>query len=179
MSPLVLTKLPGFLEHLPEGVHDFSSDILTLALSNSDPATESVPPASSTAACVLANVTEISSYANLSSRTLSTAVVTEPEIVAVIPQNITLTATGAVPTFRWVYVFNASSTSPSNPLIGHYDLGSGITLADTDTLTLEFDPDEGFLTVGDDINNIGFYYKVWARQTYGWESLVAIDWWAE
>lgn len=181
MSNLALTKLPGFLEHLPEGVHNFAVDTLALALSNTDPTTESVPPGSSTTACALANVTQISSYANLSSLQLTTSKrdYLPINVSVLIPNSITVTASDAVPPFRWVYIYNTSSTTPLNALIGHYDLGSSITLAQDDTFNLRFDIEEGFLTIGDFIASFSFFFPSWTRQHFGWESLFAIDWWAE
>lgn len=176
MSPTPLTKLPGFVEHLAEKVHNLSTGTFTLALSNTPPTGQSPPPSNSTSACVLANVTQIS-YANLSSRTLTTSVVQSGETVVLRANNIALTATGAVPTFRWVYVYNASTTLFINALLGYYDLGTGgVTLGNGDTLTITFDPNEGILSIG---GTYGIYYSSWIAQTYGWESLSAIDWWAE
>lgn len=173
-----LIKLPGLVEHIPEGVHNFSADTFALALSNTAPESETTPPTSSTTACVLANVTEIA-YTNLSSLTLTTSVAVLPEAALFIPQAITLTASGAVPTFRWVYVYNDTTTVVSQPLLGYYDLGAGVTLANTDTLTLAFNPEEGALAIGSPLNSFSIYYASWARQTYSWEAQFAVDWWAE
>jgi hypothetical protein len=47
-----------------------------------------------------------------------------------------MTATGAVGPFRYVVLYN--ETAPSDELICWYDYGSEITLAEDDTLTLDF-----------------------------------------
>jgi len=52
------TKLNGFVEHVAEGVHNLGSDQLKVALSNTAPGSEGTPPTGSTAACILANVTQ-------------------------------------------------------------------------------------------------------------------------
>lgn len=173
-----LTKLPGLVEHIPEGVHNFAADTFKLALSNTAPESESTSPASSTTACVLASVTEIA-YTNLSSLTLTTAVTVLPEAALLVPQTHTLTASGAVPEFRWVYLYNNTTTAVTKPLLGYYDLGTPITLANTDTVTLAFNPEEGALAIGSALNSFSVYYASWARQTYGWEAAFAVDWWAE
>lgn len=139
-------KLNGFVEHLAEGVHNLGTGALTLALSNTAPGSESTPPTGATSACVLANVTQIS-YTNLSSRLLTTASsVQSAGTYALSVNDLTLTASGgSVGPFRYIYVFNDTPTSPADPLIGYFDYGSSITLADGETFT--FDVGANLLTV--------------------------------
>jgi hypothetical protein len=42
--------------------------------------------------------------------------------------------------FRYVILYNSSAT---NKVVGYYDYGSSITLADTETFTVDFDPTNG------------------------------------
>lgn len=140
-------KLDGFVEHLAEKVHDLGSDQLVLALSNTAPGSESTPPSGSTSACVLANVTQIS-YANLSSRNLTTASSAQTSgTYRLIINDITLSATGTVGPFRYVYIYNDTPTSPADPLIGYYDYGSSLTLYNGETLTVDFDGANGVLSL--------------------------------
>lgn len=46
--------------------------------------------------------------------------------------------------FRYVILYNSSAT---NKLIGNYDYGSSITLANTETFTVDFDDTNGVLTI--------------------------------
>ena len=132
-------KLNGFVEHLAEGVHNLGTGALTIALSNTAPGSESTPPTGSTAACILANVTQIS-YTNCSSRVLTTATSAQTAgTYALTVNDLTLTASGGtVGPFRYVYMYNDTPTSPADPLIGYWDYGSSITLADTETFLLDF-----------------------------------------
>lgn len=132
-------KLDGFVEHLAEKVHNLGSDQLVVALSNTDPATETPPPDGNTADCILANVTEIT-YTNLSSRNLTTSSSSQSGgTEALVLADLVLTASGgSVGPFRYVYIYNDTPTSPADPLIGYYDYGSSITLLDGETLTLDF-----------------------------------------
>lgn len=134
-----MTKINGFVEHLAEGVHDFATDQLVVALSNTDPTSDGVQ--ASTAAAVLATVTEIS-YTNLSSRNLTVSSSSQTSGTQdVVVNDLVLTASGAVATFRYVYVYNDTPTSPADPLIGYYDYGSGITMANAETFTVDFTGD--------------------------------------
>lgn len=144
----VFNKLNGFVEHLAEKVHNLGSDQLAVALSNTAPGSESTPPTGSTAACILANVTQVS-YTNLSSRNVTTSSSAQTSgTYKLVCNDLVLTASGgSVGPFRYVYLFNDTSTSPADPLIGYYDYGSSITLASGETLTVDFDGTNGVLTV--------------------------------
>jgi hypothetical protein len=139
-------KLNGFVEHLAEKVHNLGSDQLTVALSNTAPGSESIPPTGSTAACILANVTQIS-YTNCSTRNIATTSSLQTSgTYKLTLTDLTLTASGgSVGPFRYVYIYNDTSTSDN--LICYFDYGSSITLADTETLLIDFDATNGLLTV--------------------------------
>lgn len=141
-------KLNGFVEHLAEGVHNLGSGQLVVALSNTAPGSEGTPPTGATTACVLANVTQIS-YTNCSSRNITTSSSQQTSgTYRLILNDLVLTASGGtVGPFRYVYVYNDTPTSPADPLIGYYDYGSSITLADTETFTIDFDGTNGLLSV--------------------------------
>lgn len=132
------TKLNGFVEHLAEGVHNLGTGTLTVALSNTAPGSEGTPPTGSTAACVLANVTQIS-YTNLSSRVITTSSSAQSGgTYSLVLTDLVLTASGAVGPFRYVYIYNDTPTSPADPLICYYDYGSSISLATGETFTIDF-----------------------------------------
>lgn len=57
----------------------------------------------------------------------------------------TLTATGAIPTFQHVYLYN--DTAAGKPLMGAWSYPTGITLADTQQFVIDFDPSAGVLTI--------------------------------
>lgn len=118
-----------------------------IALSNTAPGSETTPPTGSTAACVLANVTQIS-YTNLSSRNITTTSSLQTSgTYKLTLTDLVLTATGAVGPFRYVYIYNSTATTPANALIGYYDYGSSISLAAGESLTINFDDTNGVLTI--------------------------------
>jgi len=133
-------KFQAFVEHLAEKVHNLGSDALTIALTNSAPnvATNTV----------LADITQIS-YTNCSARvpTISSSAQTTGTYKLTLA-DLTLTASGGtVGPFRYVVLYNDTPTSPADPLIAYYDYGSSITLADTETLLIDFDSSGGALTL--------------------------------
>jgi hypothetical protein len=140
-------KVYGFVEHLAEKMHNLGADQLVVALSNTAPASESTRPDVTTANCILANVSQIS-YTNCSSRNLTTTTSSQSSgTYALVLADLTLTATGTVGPFRYVYIYNSSATLATNPLIGYYDYGSSITLASGETFTIDFDNVSGVLTL--------------------------------
>ncbi len=132
-------KLFPFVEHLCEGVHNFASDATctpTIALT-----TNAEIPTTSDA--VLADITPIS-YTNLSARvvTVTTSSQTSGTYKLVLA-DLVLTASGAVATFRHVVLYNDDPTSPADPLVCYWDYGSDVTLASTETFTIDFDATNG------------------------------------
>jgi len=144
----VFNKLNGFVEHLSEGVHNLGSDQLVLALSNVAPASETTPPSSTTADCVLANVTQIS-YTDLSTRDITTDSSAQSSgTYRLVLDDLTLSSTGTVGPFRYIYLYNTTPTSPADPLIGYFDYGANLTLNTGESLTIDFDQASGAITLG-------------------------------
>mgnify|MGYP003120483843 FL=1 len=121
---------------------------LAVALSNTAPGSESSNPTADNNG-ILANVTQIS-YSNCSSRNLTVANTTAQAsgTFKLIVNDLTLTASGTVGPFRYIYIFNDTITSPvADPLIGYYDYGTSITLNNGDTFTLDFSPSNGVIQI--------------------------------
>lgn len=140
-------KINDFVEKLAEKTHNLGSDTLTVALSNTAPASESSNPVSDGNG-VLANVTQIS-YTNCSSRAITTtSSVQTSGTYKLTLTDLTLTASGgSVGPFRYVYIYNDTATSPADALIAYYDYGSSITLNSGESLLIDFDASNGFLTI--------------------------------
>jgi len=129
-------KINSFVENLAEKQIDLSGNGLTVALTNT---------AHTATWGELADLTQVS-YTNLSSRviTVSSSAQTSGTYKLVLT-DLVLTATGAVGPFRYVYVYDDNSTG--DKLIAYYDYGSSISLATSDTFTIDFDGTNGFLTI--------------------------------
>ena len=130
-------KFYCFVEDLAEKKHNLGSDTLTVALC----AAANPPSLSNT---VLANITQIS-YTNLSSRVLSTVSSSQTTgTYKLVVSDLVLTASGgAVAAFRYIVIYN--DTAANDELIGYYDYGSDLTLADGESLTLDFNATNGLL----------------------------------
>jgi hypothetical protein len=139
------TKFQAFVEHLAEGVHNFSSDAtctITVALCNA----ANAPSVSADA--VLADITTIA-YTNLSARVVGVASSAHTTGTYKLTVNdLTLTASGGpVAPFRYVVLYNDDPTSPADPLICFFDYGSDLTLNNGESLLLNFDGAAGLFTI--------------------------------
>jgi hypothetical protein len=58
-----------------------------------------------------------------------------------------VSASGAVGPFRYAVLYNDTQTSPAKPLIGYWDYGSAVTMANGDTFTIDLDQTNGILQI--------------------------------
>lgn len=126
-------KFLPFVEHLAEGVHNFASHQLKVALTNTAPTNtfETYSQLTSPLATTnLSGATPFNITTTSSSQTSGT--------YSLVLTDLVLTATGAVGPFRYVVIYNDTPTSPADPLIGYYDHGSPISLANGETYTIDF-----------------------------------------
>lgn len=130
-------KFNSFVEALAEKVHNLGSDTLTIALCS----TANAPVSSNTQ---LSNLTQIA-YTNLSSRVLTTSTSSQTSgTYKLVINDLVLTASGgSVASFQYVVVYNDTATNKE--LICWFDYGSAVTLANGETLTLDFDATNGLL----------------------------------
>ena len=139
------TKVNNFVKN---AVHDMDleSDQIAVALTNTAPGSESTDPTGdAVGAGVIANLTQIS-YSNCSSRNVGTTSSTQSGgTYKLVLQDLTLTASGTVGPFRYIYLFNDTVTG--DPLIGLYDYGASVTLNNGDTFTLDFSPSNGVIQI--------------------------------
>ena len=129
-------KFNQFVADIANKVHNLGSDQITVAL------TDSSPVATNT---VIANISQIS-YTNLSSRNITTTSSSQTSgTYSLILNSITLSATGTVPQFRYVVIYN--STTGSGNLIGWYDIGSEINMVSGAQTQITFSSASTLLTI--------------------------------
>jgi hypothetical protein len=143
------TKYNVFTEDLANKVHDLfgtagsGADTLKIILSNSAPNTATH--------AVRADAGELSggngytsggtSVSNAGTRSSGTVNVASSSTV-------TFTASGgSIGAFRYAILYNDTPTSPADPLIGYWDYGSSITLADGESLTITISTPTALLSI--------------------------------
>jgi len=132
-------KCNAFVENIAEKVHNLQADSLKVALT----ASANAPVATNS---ILSDITEVA-YTNLSARalTVSSSAQTSGTYKLVIADLVLTASGGSVATFRYIVIYNDTPSSPLKPLICWFDYGSSLTLADGETLTLDFDGTSGLL----------------------------------
>lgn len=134
-------KIQDYAEQVNKGVHVWSSHTFKAALSNS---------ATVATNTVLSDLTQISTANGYTGGaggglTLDTVTLSETTGTAkvTIADEVFTASGGSVGPFRYVTIYNDSATSPADALVCWFDYGSSITLADTETFTLDFDATNG------------------------------------
>ena len=134
MPASTLTLYQDFKEQLGKAVHNLSSHSFKAALTNTAPNTATHT--------VLADITQLSTGGGYTGGAgggiaLTTGYTETGGTGTMTATDVTFTATGgSVGPFRYVAVYN--DTAASDNLVGYLDYGSSITLANTESLTLDF-----------------------------------------
>lgn len=133
-------KFQDFPEQVLKGVHNFSAHSFKILLTNA------APVATNT---VKADLTEIAAGNGYTAGGLAVDSVTLTEtggVAKVTAADEVLTAAGgSIGPFRYAVLYNDTPTSPADPLVGWWDYGSSLTLADGESFTVDFDATNGFL----------------------------------
>ena len=123
-------KHQNWVEDMQESVNTGSDSFVVALTTNAN-----APSASNATLSALTTI----SYTNLSSRSLTTSTSAQSAgTFTLLFADLTLTASGAVATFRWVDIYDDTPTSPADPLMCYYDYGADVTLANGETFTLDF-----------------------------------------
>jgi tagatose-1,6-bisphosphate aldolase non-catalytic subunit AgaZ/GatZ len=144
MPSAAYSKFNDYVEQESKAVHNWAAHTFKVALSNT------APSASNT---VLADITQIATSGGYvggagGGFTLDSVTLTETSGTAKLSiADEVITATGgSIGPFRYAIVYNDSATSPADALVNSYDYGSSITLADGESLTIDFDAAAGVWT---------------------------------
>lgn len=136
------TKFQAFVENLAEKVHNLGADTLKVMLCNTAPvATNSIK----------GDLTEIGAgngyTAGGATPTISASAQTTGTYKLTLADVVFTASGGTIGPFRYAVLYNDTPTSPADPLIGFWDYGSAVTLADGETFTVDFDATNGVLQI--------------------------------
>lgn len=123
-------KHNNWVEDMQESVNTGSDQFVVALTTNAN-----APVAANATLSALTTI----SYTNLSSRNLTTSTSAQSSgTFTLLFADLTLTASGAVATFRWVDIYDDTPTSPADPLAFFYDYGADVTLASGETFSLDW-----------------------------------------
>lgn len=112
------TKFDNFAVMRADGDIALTSDVLKVYLSNTAPNV-----ATMTGKADLAEIATGNGYTGAITPVTSSFVLVAGQ-VSIAMESFRLTATGTIGPFRYLVLYNSSSVSPANALIGYWDLGS-------------------------------------------------------
>ena len=127
-----------FVQDVGRGVHNLNTNSLRVALTNA------APTVSSNA--VLADISQLvtgGGYTGGAGGGVAVTVTSYSQTsgvgtLAVTNDSVITASGGTIGPFRYAVLYNDTPTSPADPLIGYWDYGSTITLADGETFTVDF-----------------------------------------
>lgn len=132
MPVSAFTRFNIFSEDLCKKVHNLHADLLKIYLSNTAPDVA--------ADAVKADMAEIAGGNGYTAggHSVTNSVSRTGAVSSVVGVDVVITATGAVGPFRYVPLYNDTPAAPADPLIGYWDYGSAISLANGETFTTDF-----------------------------------------
>lgn len=135
-------KFHQFVENIAHGVHDLAADTLMVALTNTTPSATNE---------VFGDITEITAqngYSAGGEQAVQASSSQTSGTYKLVLGDVTFTASGgSFGPFRYPVLYNTTPTSPADPLIGHWDYGSSISVTDGNSFTVDFDASAGVLTI--------------------------------
>lgn len=154
MATATFSKINDFVENLANAI-DANADTFLIALSNTAPSGEGSNPTADGNG-IIGNVTEIdtgrpySNYTDSLTTDYTLESVTSSQTSGTYTldcADFTITASGgAISTWRYLYIFDDTVATPADPIVGVWDYGSAIDLADGDTANININA-SGLLTI--------------------------------
>jgi hypothetical protein len=135
---VAFVKFHTFVDEMSKAGHNLQTAVYKVALTNTAPTplTDTVWNTTVYPAPAAAN----GYTAGGNTITTSSASTTAYVFKLVLADSVFTATAGGIGPFRYVILYNSSAT---NKVVGYYDYASSITLADTETFTVDFDPTTG------------------------------------
>ena len=132
------TKYHAFVDEVSKAGHNLQTAVFKCALTNTAPTplTDTVWNTTVYPAPAAADGYTAGGNTLTTSSASSTAYVFK----LVLDDTVFTATAGGIGPFRYAIILNSSA---ANKVVGFYDYGSSITLADTETFTVDFDPTNG------------------------------------
>ncbi len=134
---VAFNKFEQFVTDLSDGVHTAcmtaDTDTLKIYLSNATP--------SASADLIKTDLAEIGAgngYTAGGEDTANAATESTGTITVAGTDVVWTASSGTIGPFQYIVLYNDTPSSPVDPLIGWWDHGSAVTLADTETFTVDF-----------------------------------------
>lgn len=133
-------KFNQFVEYMAEGVYNLGGDTLKVCLTNTQPSAGNT---------IRSNITELSAGSGYSTggntASISSSAQSSGTYKLVLGDVVFTASGGSIGPFRYAVLYDDTPTSPADPLIGWWDYGAPITVADGETFTLDFSADNGVI----------------------------------
>lgn len=126
-------KFHQFVENLAKGVHNLDADVLKVYLTAA-----TLDAAADAVKADVADITAANGYSGPITVTVDCEQTTGTLTMAISSGDITITASGgSVGPFNAVVLYDDTPSSPADPLIGAWQYGSAVTLADGESITID------------------------------------------
>lgn len=135
-------KYNTFADEISKGGHNLQTATFKVALTNTAPTVASDTVWNTTVAPAPAAANGYTAGGN--TITTSSATTTTGTFKLVLADTVFTATAGGIGPFRYAILYNSSA---SNKVVGYWDYGSSVTLADTETFTVDFDASNGVLTI--------------------------------
>lgn len=135
-------KYNTFADEISKGGHNLQTATFKVALTNTAPTAASDTVWNTTVAPAPAAANGYTAGGN--TITTSSATTTSGTFKLVLADTTFTATSGGIGPFRYAILYNSSA---SNKSVGYWDYGSSVTLADTETFTVDFDGTNGVLTI--------------------------------
>jgi len=142
MAVSAFFKYNTFTDEVTKGGHNLTTAVYKLALTNTAPTAASDTVWNTTVYPAPAAANGYTAGGN--TPTVTSAVTTSGIFKLILVDTVFTATAGGIGPFRYAILYNSSA---SNKVVGYYDYGSAVTLANTETMTADFDGSNGVFTL--------------------------------